>query len=183
MSKDHQWLNFWTRKLRMKSVLELGCGSGIDTTILYRLADTLVACDIEPHTEKIGPQPITRLDHSKYLPFDSQKFDVVVASLCLHYFDWKTTKSIVENLSRVLKKKGLLICRLNSENDINFGSKGYAEIEPGLFSVKGQQKRFFSKADVEKLFLGSWTVIKLKESTIDRYEKEKTVWEFAAINA
>ena len=81
---------------------------------------------------------------------------------------------------RVLKCGGVLICRLNSSNDINYGATGYPEIEPGLYHVKGQFKKFFTRKEIEALFGMGWQLKGLSEQSIDRYEKKKVAWEFAA---
>ena len=118
------------------------------------------------------------LDHSKKLPFENNSFDVVVASLCLHYFNWSATNAIIIEVSRILRSGGFLLCRLNSKNDINYGSTGYPEIETDLFNVKGRSKRFFNKSDIYELFPEPWKLTSLQEKLIDRYDKEKVVWEF-----
>ena len=68
------------------------------------------------------------------------------------------------------------------DKDINYGSVGYPEIESGLFSVEGQQKRFFTKASVLDYFAKNWQIDHLEEKTIDRYHKPKVIWEFVARN-
>ncbi len=182
MKSDYQWLEHWSESLKNKVVLELGCGSGIDTRIISQLASEVVACDLAPPTTIEGALRVLKMDHSEQLPFDNNSFDVVVASLCLHYFTWSTTHSIVNEISRVLKNSGVLICRVNSEDDINYGAKGNPEIESGLYSVNGQTKRFFAESDVYNLFSTPWKLGDLEKKSIDRYENEKVVWEFMAVN-
>jgi SAM-dependent methyltransferase len=114
------------------------------------------------------------------LPFGSE-FDVVVASLSLHYFDWITTKNIVAEISRVLVDDGFLLCRVNSNQDINYGARGYPKLESGLFDVGGMSKRFFDKTSILDLFSGDWTFIDLEHKSIDRYQQTKTVWELGAV--
>ncbi len=134
---------------------------------------------------------IHKIDHSQPLPYDDQLFDVVVASLSLHYFDWQQTRAIIAEISRVLTPNGDLICRLNSTNDTEFGATGYQQLENNYFNVKGSNKRFFDKQTIEDLFSDNltdsadhskiqWTLQQLNEQQIDRYEKPKFVWEFNA---
>ena len=123
------------------------------------------------------------VDHSKQLPFRDNQFEVILASLTLHYFSWCRTQKILAELSRVLIEGGKLICRLNSAEDVNFGAKGYQEIEPGFYNVDGSSKRFFSKTDIVDLFSPDWQLSDLEHNSIDRYQTPKKVWEFVATNA
>ena len=179
MKADHQWLEPWVVRVSNKSVLELGAGDGIDSAYLRRYCHTLVATDLTPNQEL----EIIYLDHGKPLPFDESSFDVVIASLTLHYFKWSHTAQIVEEIRRVLQSGGLLVCRVNSVNDDHYGASGYPELEPGLYSVNGQKKRFFTKEDIVTLFHKKWNLEGIEEKRIDRYRHAKMVWEFAAINS
>ena len=183
LKSDHNWLDEWASHLRGKRVLELGCGQGADTSLISGWAESLIACDLKPHSAPQNKAKIIELDHSKSLPFISGEFDVVVASLCLHYFLWADTENIIKNISRVLAKEGILICRLNSDQDFNYGAVGHPEIEPGLYDVNGASKRFFSQSDIHSLFGGRWRLRVLQHKTIDRYEKPKSVWELGAVYA
>ncbi len=179
---DDNWLDKWSPQLKEKRVLELGCGQGLDTLIIAKEARSVVACDTNPVLSTDDRVSVLALDHSKSLPFRSDKFDVVIASLCLHYFCWHKTEDIVREISRVLTNEGLLICRLNSEEDVNYGATGYPEIESGLYDVSGSSKRFFSKNDVLKLFSSHWLICELQHKSIDRYQHPKFVWELGAFS-
>lgn len=182
MKSDHQWLERWSTHLDERHVLELGCGAGIDTRFIALCTNSVIPCDINLPQNGPAGVPVLRLDHSVDLPFRDSEFDVVVASLCLHYFSQARTKLITHEISRVLKEGGLLICRLNSIRDFNYGARGYAEVEPGLYYVEDQFKKFFSKNEIEELLFHDFSLVNLTEKRIDRYEKEKVVWEFGAIN-
>lgn len=176
MISDDHWLDNWRDHLLGRRILELGAGSGRDTVRLRKLADQLVSTDLQPKLEL----DIVGLDHSKPIPFPSESFDVVVASLCLHYFEWGLTKEIVSRLNNLLSPIGLLICRVNSSNDKNYGAIGHPQIEEGLFNVEGHKKRFFSKDDIVSLFQDHWKIESIEEKSIDRYEKVKVIWELSA---
>ena len=179
MKHDHSWLVPYAEILEGKVILELGCGSGIDTTVLSDYAETLVSGDIAPKAESQGT--VLALDHSKALPFKNGSFDTVVASLCLHYFRIEKTKEIITEISRVLKPQGSFICRLNSYKDENYGSVGYPEIEPGLYDVNGEQKRFFQEHEIRSLWEQGYSLRAISHKSIDRYQKVKWVYEFSAL--
>lgn len=180
MKTDYHWLDGWASEIEGKSVLELGCGRGFDTAILSELGGAVVACDIRLSEKPAGNAAGVRLDHGKALPFKDGVFDVVVASLCLHYFEHGVTMEIIRKIGTLLTFRGFFLVRLNSVNDIHYGAVGYPEWGSGLFDVNGRRKRFYSRADVEELFTDEWNVLYLKEKTIDRYRKDKVVWEIAA---
>jgi SAM-dependent methyltransferase len=179
---DYQWLEKWSSHISGKKVLELGCGGGIDTRSIADLASAVVACDLKPGSEFSLTVQVLELDYSKPLPF-KKEFDVVIASLSLHYFDWKTTEGIVAEVARVLVTGGILLCRVNSNEDINYGAQESPELEPGLLNVEGMPKRFFDKQSILQLFSGHWVLTELEHNSIDRYPKTKYVWEFGAVNA
>jgi len=181
MKTDYDWLLKWAPYLTGKKVLELGCGPGIDSLKIASLAETLTACDLNPILIQHENVITMTLDHSETLPFSNGEFDVVVASLCLHYFSWDNTHEIIKEVSRVLADDGVLICRLNSEKDIYHGALGYSEIEPGLYDVKGAPKRFFTQKDVMTFLDSQWELMTLEHKTIDRYKLPKSIWELAVI--
>jgi len=90
---------------------------------------------------------------------------------------WEETVPIVDRVRLALRPGGVLLCRLNSTEDRNFGADGYEEIEPGYFLVNGQPKRFFDEGAVPRLFDGGWNVVALEYITTDKYEKPKAAWE------
>ena len=118
------------------------------------------------------------LDHSKTLPFQDASFDVVVTSLCLHYFDLENTREVIAEITRVLTRNGRFICRVNSHRDVNYGAEGHPEIEPGLFAVHGESKRFFQEQEIKSLWSDNYDLGAISLKGIDRYQKTKYVYEF-----
>ena len=163
------------------TLLELGCGEGRDTLALSDISP-MIAADkswdalIKCKRNIPGTFPVL-LDISRPLPFVNASFNVIVASLCLHYFSWDVTRSIRDEIRRCLADNGLLLVRVNSTNDIHYGASGYPELETGLYDVKGAAKRFFSKDDISTLFAGAWLIKNMEEMTVYRYEKPKSLWE------
>lgn len=176
MKQDHSWLESYSELLTGKRVLELGCGSGLDTRIISRYSESVIACDAARGANK----DVLLLDHSKRFPFENGAFDTVVASLCLHYFTLETTKSIIEEIARVQTAGGRFICRLNSYKDENYGAVGFPEIEPGLYNVNGEQKRFFTEQEIHALWSQRYKINEIGHKIIDRYAKDKYVYEFCA---
>ena len=187
---DDDWLEHWLplvrEHTRERCVLELGCGKGRDTARLVAAGLRVVATDrssaalAQAHRALPGGTFIEN-DLRSPLPVELSDVGAVVASLCLHYFDWSTTRAIVGRLHACLAPGGLLVCRVNSSGDLHYGATGHALIEPGYFRVGEETKRFFSRVDLLTLFDDGWSIVALEEQTIDRYEQPKVVWELIAL--
>lgn len=102
---------------------------------------------------------------------------VVVASLSLHYFPWSETEALVARIAGMLRPSGVLLCRLNSTNDHNFGASDHPRIDDNYYLVDGAPKRFFNRAAVDRLFASGWRALGAEEQVIDRYDLPKAVWE------
>lgn len=145
------WLGHM-RAAGQRPLLELGCDVGGDTAWLCEQGFDVVAGDIEMPALRYcaGGAPRARLlqfDLRRPLPFADAAFSVIVASLCLHYFDWSTTERAVAEVRRCLAPGGLLLFRANSVRDVNHGADEGVEIEPGLRRTHGtysEEKRFFA---------------------------------------
>lgn len=181
------WLERWLPLLRRSDgpVLELGCGDGRDTATLVAAGCTVVASDrdidaLRACRARVPAARCVQLDlGAPPLPLASARFPVVVASLSLHYFAWDVTVALAAEIARCVQPSGALIARVNSTEDVHHGAAAPDEIEPGLKLFEGATKRFFDRASVEALLRG-WRIDFLEHSTIDRYDKPKTVWEAVA---
>lgn len=93
-----------------KKVLDWGCGSGIYAKILTKKGAKVKGFDISPTMIKIAKEDNPKLDlrvgSGTKIPF-KEKFDIVVASLAIHYLkDWN---KVLKEVRRVLKKNGYFI--------------------------------------------------------------------------
>lgn len=166
-------------------VLELGCDTGGDTAWLAAQGFGVVAGDISESSLRacaatVPSARLLQLDLRAPLPFAGAAFGAIVASLCLHYFDWASTERAVAEVRRCLAPGGLLLCRLNSVNDVHHGAGQGEEIEPHYWRVHAtysECKRFFDSADVQRLFAAGWDAVSVDELANDRYGKPKIAWE------
>jgi len=184
-----RWLDRWLPRLRSAvgdgHVLELGCDDGRDTATLVQAGFGVIATDIS--LEALGScatlVPAARLLHHDLrtpMPFADGEFAAILASLCLHYFEWTETQAMVDEIHRCLRPGGLLLCRLNSTHDFNFGARGHQMLEDNYYAISqrfGERKRFFDRPALDKLFGTGWEPISVQEMTIARYELPKVVWE------
>lgn len=191
--KDNVVLNYdgWLDKYidifpQNAKIVDLGCGSGSDTDFLLKKGFSVCSTDFSEEALKVlkslVPQAkALKVDLTEKLPFEDNEFDVVVADLSLHYFEWVLTKQIETEIKRILKNEGIIIARFNSDKDYGFGADNGKILEPGLRLVHGRTKRFFSEKDIDDLFT-NWKIICKCENITERYLKAKAYWEFAAYN-
>lgn len=166
-------------------VLDLGCGRHYaDARFLAGSGFTVFACDrVSAHPTGSEVHAFTA-DISEPLPVRTAAIEAVLASLSLHYFPWATTIAICKEIHRVLRPSGLLLFRVNADDDLNYGAGVGEEIEPGYFHSKGEfglpRKRFFTEGAIRAAFTGLFEISHLTHCSIDRYGAEKQVWECLA---
>ena len=169
-------------------IIDLGCGSGNDTLYLVKLGKEVIPCDYSEnaiHNIRKNFPEVRRsecVDLTEGLPFPDSFAGIILADLSLHYFDEMTTFGILDDLKRVLKPAGLLLFRVNSIHDINYGAGQGIEIERHFYKTETMgYKRFFDESDIRHFFHG-WELIHVEESELDRFEKPKVLWTGAARN-
>jgi SAM-dependent methyltransferase len=185
MMKD-PWLTRWlplaVERAAGAAVLEIGCGHGDDTAVLAGAGLTVQAFDLSAASLAVAKLrvPSARFEQRDIrdpLPLAPASAGLVVASLSLHYFPWTQTVEIVRGIHAVLRPGGLLLCRLNSTEDGNFGARGHPEIERHYYRVDGEPKRFFDRADAAALFADGWKRLSLEHFHTRKYVRSKALWE------
>lgn len=196
MTRADPWLEWWlpavedcVDRLGSRQVLEIGCGTGDDTLVLVQAGLEVTAFDlsakaVEACRERVTGARISQQDVREPWPTKGTKVAVVVASLSLHYFPWRQTVELFERIREQLMPGGLLLCRLNSTGDVNFGAKGHPAIdaatERSFFLVDGQPKRFFDAHDLGDLVRESgpgWVPRSQAQLTTTKYGAPKAMWE------
>lgn len=119
------WLNKYTKLFRKDfKFVELGCGRAYCSNYLISEGfSDVIATDFSSEVLKMVQEENKDLqtmlfDMTGGLPFGDNSVDVVIADLCLHYFDSEMTKYIIKEISRVLKKDGYLLVRVNSTIEV-----------------------------------------------------------------
>ena len=180
------WLDRWLSLIKTRSgdrpVLEIGCGYGDDTSILANVGLQVIGFDLSAEAvaatrSRVPSAHVEQGDVRDQLPEEAINLGVALASLSLHYFTWDDTVSIVNRIRLSLRHGGILLCRLNSTEDKNFGADGGEEIELNYFLVKGKSKRFFNESTVRQLFSNGWNMLSLEHITTNKYQKPKAAWE------
>ena len=109
--KDDPWLDRWLEVMGPPrpdlTVLELGCGGGLDTEVLVETGYGVIAADLSEtqlrRCEQVAPAArLVLLDVREPLPFADASFQAIMASLCLHYFEWDRTERVMGEIHRCM---------------------------------------------------------------------------------
>lgn len=176
------WLNKYTKLFRKDfKFVELGCGRAYCSNYLISEGfSDVIATDFSSEVLKMVQEENKDLqtmlfDMTGGLPFGDNSVDVVIADLCLHYFDSEMTKYIIKEISRVLKKDGYLLVRVNSTKEVQ-KKNNLEKIEHNFYFEGSIYKRYFDEEDCYYYFK-DFKVYYLQESAMDRYDNPKVLWE------
>lgn len=180
------WLEAWLALVKASQhtpILELGCGVGLDARYLIERGYRVIATDYSHEALTIArqkvPEAITaQLDLRDGLSFPDDTFQLIIASLSLHYFSWAQTQAIVQSIHNCLRPGGFLLARVNSTRDVNHGAIGYPAVEPNYRLVRRVLKRFFDQESLDRVFQSGWKIHYQEEKVIMRYQA-KVIWEMA----
>jgi len=153
-------------------ILDLGAGQGQDSRYFAELGYEVSSTDLCEEALKISKKrskekkfdiSFQELDLSKgILPYKDESFDVVYASLSLHYFDDEITEKLFSEIRRVLRSDGIVAMLLNNINDAK--TKHLTKISDGLFeNDKRILRRFFSLKYLEEKVSGKFSTLIMDE--------------------
>lgn len=176
-------------KYKDSTILDLGCGLGANTLYLKERGYKVVAADFSEEAlnsinKNIGDVETININLLNDFPLQDGSYLVVIADLCLHYFDDKTTKNIMKEIKRILKDNGVLLARVARVDDYNFGACEGEEVEHHFYFEGDYTKRFFYEEDVENYFSIVGDVEYKKTSMIrdeEEYSKEKRLFEVKVV--
>lgn len=167
-----------------KTIVDLGCGNGVDTFFLAEQGVDVLACDFSESALDIIRARLPRarvlcFDMTEGLPFADGSVDVVIADLSLHFFPWQQTLFVADEILRVLRPGGRLFCRVNSLDDYH-DEEGDELIEPGFYRTSGLTKRFFDESAVRRM-LAAFELDSVEAgSTVKYCGKPKHYWQAMA---
>ncbi|CAM3709822.1 class I SAM-dependent methyltransferase [Marinicrinis lubricantis] len=178
------WLDKYEAELQRSisvPIIDLGCGLGNNTLYLKERGYKVISCDYSEEAlsklkKLISNSDVRQFDMTEGIPFEDNSAGVIIADLSLHYFPKDVTFKILEEIRRVLKEDGLLLCRVNSNRDVNYGA---IDQESYYYQVNGLYKRFFDRNHINHLFK-DFSIDHIEEYEMNRYSKGKIVWEIAA---
>jgi SAM-dependent methyltransferase len=191
---DLDWGGLWTapflkplRESGVRTVLELGCGTGNDAARLAREGYLVTAVDlsdeaIEQASAKFGSM-VTFLvaDVAQRLPFSDDGFDAVMSNVALHMFPDALTRDLFAEVRRLVRTDGLFVFHVNALEDrpLRAQWRPAREREPDyVIEESGQTMHFFSEAYLRELLQG-WQELQLTSVPIahrETGEPYKHVW-------
>lgn len=164
------------KKNKDNEILDLGCGIGADTLYLIERGYNVLSCDFSKEALKCVEDNIPNsktmyLNMLEKFPIDNDTYSLIIADLSLQYFNNQDTIHIMNEIKRILKTDGILLARIASVNDFNFGAGVGEEREKKFYFEGDYTKRFFDLEDVNKFFgiIGS---VEAEETSMTRDEEE-----------
>lgn len=174
--KDLDWAGRWTesfgaplRDAGVRTVLELGCGSGHDAARLARQGYAVTAVDVSRQAidgarARYGDAADYRVaDMTRPLAFEDASFDAVMSNVAMHCFPDAVTRSVVEQVGRLVRPGGLFLFHVNALEDrrLRAAWQPARELEPDfVLERSGQTMHFFSEPYLREL-LSDWGALKL----------------------
>ena len=186
-----KWLDRYVNYIKNSKmpIVDLGCGIGNDTLYLKKLGKDVISVDFSDEALKVVKSNIPnaqtlRMDFEKEWLLKKESADLIIANLSLHYFDEKTTFRILNSIKKTLVDNGILIVRVNSIDDDNYGADSMSEIEHHFYNALDLKKRFFDKDDI-MYFFRDFDIISCKKELFSTliHKKGKSVWECVLKNS
>ena len=192
--EDLDWGGLWTgpflvplRQAGVRTILELGCGTGNDTARLAAEGYSVTAIDVSD--EAIGQAQakygsMARFlvaDITQQLAFPDGGFDAVMSNVAMHMFPDSVTRVLFAQVGRLVRAGGLFLFHVNALEDRPLRARRLParELEPDyVVEESGQTMHFFSEAYLRELLEG-WRDLQLTPVPIPHRktgEPFKQVW-------
>jgi SAM-dependent methyltransferase len=173
---DLDWEGLWTepflvplREAGVRTILELGCGTGHDAARLADAGYSVTAIDLSGEAvdrarARYGSMArFVVADMTRRLPFPGGSFDAVMSNVAMHMFPDGITRAVFAEVGRLVRPAGLFLFHVNALEDrpLRARSLPARELEPDyVVEESGQTVRFFSEAYLREL-LGEWQELHL----------------------
>ena len=173
---DLDWEGLWTRpflvplqEAGVRTILELGCGTGNDAARLAGEGYSVTAIDLSGEAigqarAKFGSTATFMVaDMTQRLPFPDRGFDAVMSNVAMHMFPDTVTRAVFAEVGRLVRPSGLFLFHVNALEDrpLRARRQPARELEPDyVVEQSGQTMHFFSEAYLRDL-LGGWQQVQL----------------------
>lgn len=179
--ESDMWIDEYVEYLKSPGkCLELGCGRGQYSKRLMEYGFDVVSTDISDialNEVKKFNNNVLNVDMSKELPFGDSEFNIIFASLSIHYFDNFTTKKLISEINRILKVGGFFIGSVNGMEGLNVIKDTAIELEHHFYLNNSKNIRLFDQDDLNK-YLSVFEIKKIDKRKTTRFENEKSYYVF-----
>jgi SAM-dependent methyltransferase len=191
---DLDWGGQWTepfavplREAGVRTILELGCGTGNDAARLAADGYSVTGVDLSPEAieqarAKSGAAVRFLIcDITGRLPFPDASFDALMSNVTLHMFPDRVTRSVFAEIERLVRPGGLFLFHVNALEDrpLRANWQPAVEVEQDyVLEASGQTMHFFSGPYLRDLLRG-WRELSLEQGEIahrETGEPFKVVW-------
>ena len=185
VARHEPWLDRWRSLIGGRSgwALELGCGPGLDTEVLLQWGFQVTALDISRAAVLLSkarnPAAIHVVADVRDVGCLAGTFDLVIASLSLHYFNRAETEAIFNAIHSRLKTGGFFAFRVNAFDDVESGAPGGSSAWECV-SVGGVVKQFFTRDKIAAVLDGRYRVWSEEKLETRRYGHRKIFYEVIA---
>lgn len=168
LNPEGWWAQAWLPLLApypIKTLLDLGCGTGGDSLMMARQGYQMTGLDYSTaalrraHAKAEAETLNVRFvqgDMAEPLPFEDGAFDGVMSNVAMHMFDDVTTRRIVGEVQRIMAPHGAFCFHLNSTQDMPYRALRYQrvrELEPNYWlEAHGQTMHFFDEGYLRSVF-------------------------------
>jgi SAM-dependent methyltransferase len=197
--RDLDWQGRWVepflaplRGAGARSILELGCGTGNDAARLAYEGYEVTAVDVSAEAidrarTRFGASvEFVVADITSVLPFPDSSFDAVMSNVAIHMFPDSVTRSVFDEVGRLVRPGGLFLLHANALEDrpLRAARRPVAlELEENyVLEESGQTMHFFSEEYLCEL-LRDWREVELERVEISDEatgEPFKRVWRAVA---
>ena len=160
--------------------LDLGCGIGQYSKRLMEYGYDVLSTDISDialnEVRKFNKK-VEKLDMSEPFKYQDNMFDLVFASLAIHFFAEEKTKQLVDEIYRVLKKDGLFIGSVNGLEGYDVIKDTAVKLEENFYFNNNRYIHLFDDKELKK-YLDNFKILKLLKRETVRFGHKKNYWIF-----
>lgn len=158
--------------------LDIGCGSGKNTSILVRKGFNVDAIDINPDAVQnlitLKNVNIKTIDIRNY-QFTAKQYDIILANFVLDFMKTDEIKNVIINIITALNKNGIFYFSVFSTSD-PFYKRLHGkikEIEKNTYYIEKAQtyRHFFTRDELEKL-LKPLEIVEVEQNDIDDFDEK-----------
>lgn len=187
-------LNFYNKVRNETNILEVGCGAGNNIWYLAREGFNSYGIDINEKSisnAKIGLSKENLnsdliVGDISNLPYSDSFFNCIIDNECLYFNNFETTKVILNEIKRTLKKDGLFFSRTFSnntylgKNNEKISDYEYKNISDGILKDKGFV-RILDYEEIKKLYGLFFEIISIEKIEYTRENQSYLVSEWVII--